>query len=43
MDKFVLKVWISRRLSYFVSILSEVGDIFLPGCPQVFFLIKRNA
>ena len=38
MDKFVLKTWISStRVSYFVSILSGVEDIFLPSCPQVFF------
>ena len=27
-------------MPYFVSILSGVGDIFLPGCPQVFFMFK---
>ena len=32
MDKFVLKTWISRRLPYFVDILSEVEDIFLLNC-----------
>ena len=37
LDKFVLKTWISRRVSYFIGILSGVGDIFLLGCPQVFF------
>ena len=31
MDKFFLKIWINRRVSYFVGILSGVGDIFLPG------------
>ena len=31
-----MKTWISRKVSYFVSILSGVRDIFLPGCPQVF-------
>jgi len=30
LDKFVLNTWISRRVSYFVNILSGVGDIFLP-------------
>ena len=25
---------------YFVGILSEVGDIFLSGCPQVFLLLN---
>ena len=40
LDKFVLKSWISRRVSYFVGILSEVGDIFLLGCPQVFSLLN---
>lgn len=28
MNKFVLNIWISRKLSYFVSILSEVRNIF---------------
>ena len=32
-----LKTWINRRISYIVGILSEVEDIFLPNCPQVFF------
>ena len=27
-------------MSYFISILREVGDIFLPGCPQVLFLLN---
>ena len=40
LDKFVLKTWISRRVSYFVGILSGVGDIFLPVCPKVFFLLN---
>ena len=40
LDKFVLKSWITRRVSYFVGILSEVGDIFLLGCPQVFSLLN---
>ena len=40
MDKFVLKIWISRKASYLISILSGVGDIFLPVCPQVFFQLN---
>ena len=40
LDKFVLKIWISGKMSYFVGILSGVGDIFLLSCPQVFFLLK---
>ena len=40
LDKFVLKTWISRRVSYFVGILCGVGNIFLPGCPQVLFLLN---
>ena len=36
--KFVLKTWISRRVFYFVGILSGVGDIILPR-PQVFSLL----
>ena len=39
-NKFVLKTWISRRVSYFVGILSGVGDIFLLSCPQVYFSLK---
>ena len=39
-DKFVLKTWISRKMSYFVGILSGVVDIFLPGCSQIFFLLN---
>ena len=35
-----MKVWISRRMSYFVDILSGVGDKFLPSCSQVFFLLN---
>ena len=27
-------------MSYFVDILSGVGDKFLPSCPQVFFLLN---
>ena len=38
MDKFVLKTWSSRRLPYFVDILSKVEDIFLLNCSEVFFL-----
>ena len=40
LDKFVLKTWISRRVFYFVGILSGVRDIFLLDCPQIFFLIN---
>ena len=40
MDKFVLKTLISRRVSYFVGILSRVGDIFLSSCSQVFSLLN---
>ena len=40
MDKFVLKIWISRRVSYFIGILSRVGDIFLSDCSQIFFTLK---
>ena len=40
MDKFVLKTWISKRVSYFVDILSGVGDIFLPSCSQIFSLLN---
>ena len=39
-DKFVLKIWISGKMSYFVGILSGVGDIFLLSCPQVFTLLN---
>ena len=39
-DKFVLKIWISGKMSYFVGILSGVGDIFLLSCPQVFILLN---
>ena len=38
LDKFVLNKGINRRMSYFVGILSEDGDIFLPGCPKLFLL-----
>ena len=37
LDKFFLKIWISRNVPYFVGILNEIGEIFLPGCSQVFF------
>ena len=40
MDKFVLKKWNSTRVSYFVSILHGVGNIFLPKCPQVLSLLN---
>ena len=33
----VLKIWISRIVSYFVGIVSGVGDIFLQSYSQVFF------
>ena len=36
LDKFFLKIWISRNVPYFVGILSEIGEIFLLGCSQVF-------
>ena len=39
-DRCFLKTWISRRISYFVDILSAVGDVFLPSCPQVLFLLN---
>ena len=39
-DKFVLKTWISRRVSYFVGILHGVGDIFLPSCSQILSLLN---
>ena len=35
-DKFVLKTYISQRLSYFVRILQEVEDLILLGYSQVF-------
>ena len=43
LDKFVLKKWISyisRRVSYFVGILSRVRDIFLLDCPKVSSLLN---
>ena len=39
-DKFVLKTWISRKVFYFVGILSVVRDIFLPGCSKVLLLLN---
>ena len=39
-DKFVLKTWISRKVFYFVGILSIVRDIFLPGCSKVLLLLN---
>ena len=38
-DKFVLKTWISRKVFYFVGILSVVRDIFLSGCSS-FVIVK---
>jgi len=29
-----------KRISYFVGILIGIGNIFLSGCPQVFFLLN---
>ena len=40
MDNFIFETWISRKLLYFISILSGVRDIFLLGCPQVFSLLN---
>ena len=40
MDKIILKTWISKRMSYFVGILRGIGDIFLPYCPQILFLLE---
>ena len=40
LDKFVLKTWISRRVSYFVNILSRFRDIFLLNCLKVFSLLN---
>ena len=40
LDKFFLKIWISRNVPYFVGILNEIGEIFLPGCSQVFFQLN---
>ena len=37
LDKFVFKTWISKRVFYFVGILSGVENIFLSRCSQVFF------
>ena len=38
--KFVLKIWISGRVSYFVGILSGVGDIFSKVVLKFFFLLN---
>ena len=45
-----MKIWISKRVPYFVGILSRVGDVskkkngvgdvFLLGCPQDFFKLN---
>ena len=35
-----MKTWISRRVSYVVGILREVGVIILKGCPQVLSLLN---
>ena len=40
LDKFILKTWISRRVSYFVGILSRVRNIFLLNYPQVLSLLN---
>ena len=40
LDKFVLKIWINKKLFYFIDILSGIGNIFLSGCSQVFFLLN---
>lgn len=40
-NKFVLKTLMSRRMSYFVSILRGVEDIFLSGYSQAYFPIKH--
>ena len=37
---FFWKTWISRRVSYFVGILSGVRNIFLLNCPQVLSLLN---
>ena len=41
LDKFVLKTWISRQVSYFVGILSEIGNIFLVVLKFFFLLSVR--
>ena len=33
--KFVLETWMSRRVSFFIGILSEAGDKFLQNYSQV--------
>ena len=40
LDKFILKTCTSRRVSYFVVIVSGVGNTFLLDCPQNFSLLK---
>ena len=35
-----MKIWIIRKTSYFIGILSGVEDIFLPSYPQNFFLLN---
>ena len=40
MDKFILKTWISKRVSYFVGILSGVKDIFLSDYFKILSLLK---
>ena len=35
-----MKTWNNRRVSYFVGILSGVGDVFLSDCFQVFSLLN---
>ena len=35
-----LKIWISRKESYFIGILNGIGDIFLPDYFQVFLLLN---
>ena len=35
-----MKTWISRQISYFVGILSEVGNIFLRVVLKFFFLLS---
>ena len=40
MDKFVLKIWITKKVSFFVGIISGVRDVLLPSCTQVFSLLN---
>ena len=35
-----MKTWNNRGVSYFVGILSGVGDVFLSDCFQVFSLLN---